>query len=295
MAKHASFWIAVALSGILLLVVPSFVWFVSDNYTVTTELASMAKPPAEPIRVRYLEQYIELFRIIVVGVVVALASVLIPLVYSQAKAKFERYKEARSAYSRAKTAVLYLADRVLKAESQASGAGSQEIEESASEAFELIERAHRELHLAETFEDDIINQGFLDWYDEPRIWVLHNYWSIVAVAAALRWYRDPIEKGNSGDDLRTKLKATGTMVDGAFGRLGGEWKKSVEGEKLKKAENDYRRKRETPYWCLPTRHELDRVRRRTREDCLRSLIEEATISGGTMGLRQDDRTRDVKS
>ena len=296
MAKITTFWIAVMLGGILILVVIWFVLFVGDNFPVPAELAHMQvgpskkEPPADlflarylELRVGYLEQYIELFRVIVVGVVMALASVLIPLVYSQAKAKFERYKEARSAYSKAKTGVLYLRDRVLEEISHGNGAGPQEAEASASKVFKLIETAHRELHLAETFEDDIISLDFLEWYEAPKTWVLHNYWRLVAIGDTARYYLELLEKGSSDEqverefNLRNMLDTTWEKVEVAFGKdAGGQWEIYVK-DKVEKAEekfeSEYRKgNKKIWFWRRLKKREIEKLRRRTREDALHGEI-----------------------
>jgi hypothetical protein len=305
MSKQAKFWIAL-LAMVLFAIITLFVWSVSHDFTVSKELDGLPKPLIEPIRVRYLQQYIEIFRIVVVGVLVALVSVLIPVVYSQAKARFERYKEARRAYSIAKTAALYLADRVLDATPQGS-------DPRPSEAFNLIEKAHREFHLAETFEDDIISQGFLHWYKEPRVWLLHNYWRITAVAAALRWYEEvrnhgsatienvPASQNNSMSlrGLRTKVKETSTLVDEAFGELGDGWERYEEDSASKAADaaaREYCNQRRRWAWRKTV---LQRVvylaRRRAREECLRLQIERLTISGAAIGLRRSHSGSDASS
>jgi len=302
MAKTTTFWIAVILGGILLLVVILFILFVGDNFPVPVELALMQVGPGNKespgdlfqasyleTRVRYLEQYIELFRVIVVGVVVALASVLIPLVYSQAKAKFERYKEARSAYSKAKTGVLYLRDRVLEAYSQGNEAGPEETEASVFKVFKLIETAHRELHLAETFENDIIKQGILEWYEAPKTWVLHNYWRIVAIADVVRYYLEQLEKGRSDEqverelNLRNLLNTAWDKVEEAFGKdVGGQWEIYAK-EKVEKAENSFRSsyrisKEDILFWRRRKKRDLEKLRRWTREDALKSKIKQVLNS-----------------
>lgn len=161
-----------------------------------------APEKASGLKVKYLEQYIEVAQVIVVGFFVALVSVIIQFMRPEARDRFERYKESRQAYSRAKTAVLYLPDRVVNS--------------NPAEAFELVEKAHRQLHLAETFADVIISKGYLDWFANPKLWILYNYWQIDAVAEVLRSNK----KNEDKDALRRCLDKTVGVVHKTFGKRG---------------------------------------------------------------------------
>lgn len=141
---------------------------------------------------------------IAVGVVVTLVAVIIPLMLPEARDRFERYKESRQAYSRAKTAVIYLPDRVANVDSK--------------KAAHLVEEAHRELHFAETFEAVIIDKGYLNWFASPDLWVLYNYWQIVAVAEALR--RSNWSTTANTDLLRYRLRQALNVVHKRFGPRG---------------------------------------------------------------------------
>lgn len=163
--------------------------------------------PSNPtVRVQYLEQYIHLAQLIGVGFVVTLLSAIIPLLLLETRDRFEQYKESRQAYSRAKTAVLYLPDRVLDVDRE--------------KAFLLVEEAHRELHFAETFEEVIINKGYLAWFDNPALWVLYNYWQIVAVAEVLRSCTTDSGVNESKDEFRDRLHRTLAVVHKRFGTRG---------------------------------------------------------------------------
>jgi hypothetical protein len=172
------------------------------------------------VQVKYLEQYVNLIQILTIGVAVTLISVIIPHMLPEARDKFERYKESRLAYSRAKTAVLYLADRVVNVDRK--------------EAFLLIEEAHRQLHFAETFKDVIIKKGYLKWFGNPSLWIPYNYWQIFAVAGVLRKY--DWETSESKDSLKNNLYNTLEVVHGHFGRTG-EKCKEVSKEKRSDFEN----------------------------------------------------------
>jgi hypothetical protein len=163
-------------------------------------------PSSGPEEVKYLEQYIKVAQFIFGGVMVAL---LVPLISSQvAKSSdwFTRFKESRRAYSRAKTAVLYLSDKVLGA--------------SPERAFELISEAHRELHFAETFEDLIVKGHYLKWFDRPDLWITYNYWRIIAVVESLRAARDECGESIVPKALNARMTRSLKVVDGCFGRSG---------------------------------------------------------------------------
>ena len=161
--------------------------------------------PSDPtLRATYLEQYVGLVQVIAVGIVVTLLSVIIPMTLPEARDRFERYKESRQAYSRAKTAVIYLPDKVSSLDRE--------------KAFLLVEDAHRELHLAETFQDVIIGKGYLKWFANPGLWISYNYWQIFAVAEVLRnvdW-----NASKNRDRLSGQLQNTLDVVHGCFGKWG---------------------------------------------------------------------------
>ena len=156
------------------------------------------------LRVKYLEQYISLLQVIVVGFVVALVSVIIPMTLPEARDRFERFKESREAYSRAKTAVIYLPDRVASLDRE--------------KAFRLVEKTHRELHLAETFQDLIIGKNYLKWFANPELWVSYNYLQILAVAKTLHEF--DWGKTEKRSRLKSQLEYTLDAVHERFGESG---------------------------------------------------------------------------
>jgi hypothetical protein len=176
------------------------------------------KIPTAEIRVKYLEQYVDLAKAITVGVAVTLISVIIPHMLPEARDRFERYKESRRAYSQAKTSVLYLADRVVNVDRK--------------EAFLLVEKAHRELHFAETFEEVIIDKNYLKWFDNPALWITYNYWQIYAVAEVLRvsnWETSEDEK-----KLKNNLHNTLEVIHKYFG----QWGENCVGKAKKDCDNE---------------------------------------------------------
>jgi hypothetical protein len=162
-------------------------------------------PPEATLRVPYLVPYVSFMQVIVVGVVVTLVSVVVPLMLPEARDRFEQYKESRQAYSRAKTAVIYLPDRVVANVDR-------------EKAFVLVEEAHREIHLAETFEEVIIAKGYLKWFANPGLWILYNYWQIVAVAEVLR--HSDWSAVEDREMLRERLRHTLAVVHRRFGKRG---------------------------------------------------------------------------
>lgn len=187
--------LAVALVA-LALTISAFVWLHTQFPLPKDDVA---------VKVQYLEQYVAVLQILAVGVLAAILTVIIPLLLPEARDRFERYKESRKAYSRAKTAVIYLPDRVANAADM-------------KEAIKLVEEAHRELHFAETFENVIIDRGYLAWFANPHLWVLYNYWQISAVAEVLR------KSGWSAMEdrgiIRVRLSKALKVVHNYFGERG---------------------------------------------------------------------------
>ncbi len=165
-------------------------------------------PPPEAnvaLKVKYLEQYVAVFQILAVGVVAAIVIVIIPLLLPEARDRFERYKESRQAYSRAKAAVMYLPYRVANAADM-------------KEATELVQEAHRELHFAETFEKVIIDRGYLAWFASPYLWILYNYWQICAITQVLR--KSGWSAMENRDLMRDRLTEAVEVVHNYFGKRG---------------------------------------------------------------------------
>jgi len=188
--------------GALVLLLTAFVW-----------LQTQFPPPADPaLKVKYLEQYVAVLQILAVGVVAAVVTVIIPLLLPEARDRFERYKESRQAYSKAKTAVMYLPDRVASAADM-------------KEAVKLVQEAHRQLHFAETFERELIDKGYLSWFANPKLWILYNYWQIVAIKMVL--HRAEWGDIKSRELLRGRLAEAVQVVHDFFGERG----EKVEGER----------------------------------------------------------------
>ena len=188
---------------VLLIILLAFILLFSVPFFVSGKWLPFNPPSDEDLRIKYLEQYIKLMQLIVVVFV----SAIIPNLISQARYRFEQYKESRLAYSRAKTAVVYLQDKVLNVDDL-------------EKAFLLVEKAHRDLHFAETFENMIIKQGYLGWFDNPKLWITYNYWRIAAVAEVLREFElsdEPANDFKNKKKLQEKLKRASDVVEERFG------------------------------------------------------------------------------
>src|SRR4051794_18155665 len=64
--------------------------------------SSFPLPEDAGLRVQYLAQFVRLVQVVTAGVVVTLIVAIIPVILPEARDRFERYKESRQAYSRAK-------------------------------------------------------------------------------------------------------------------------------------------------------------------------------------------------
>jgi hypothetical protein len=66
----------------------------------------------DPSRVAYYKLYVDIFKIVLAGFLVAMLGILIPAVTAEARYDFERLKASRASYSRAKTGMDYLKLRI---------------------------------------------------------------------------------------------------------------------------------------------------------------------------------------
>jgi hypothetical protein len=105
----------------------------------------------DPRRIEYYKLYVEIFKIILAGFLVAMLGVLIPAVAAEARYDFERLKASRGAYSRAKTGVDYLKLRI----------ASMKL----AEASAHVQQVHFYKHQAELYEE---LQMHLDKRYEPQ-------------------------------------------------------------------------------------------------------------------------------
>ncbi|MDM0110109.1 DUF2235 domain-containing protein [Variovorax sp. J22R24] len=153
------------------------------------------------LSVQLLPHFIDVFKFVLSGVIVAILVVALPKAIDESAQRFDRFRESRRSYSKAKTAVLYLPDQVKHC--------------SAAAAFAKVSDAHRELHLAETFED-IISAQYLAWFGRGDLWVPYNYWRIFAVAEALRSCEDLSSGAIDQHRLTGHLDAALNVVESYF-------------------------------------------------------------------------------
>jgi hypothetical protein len=132
---------------------------------VVLSWAGKDSPNAEQQRI-----FIDALTLIVGGFVVTGLGSLIPSLLSTAKDSRETARESRVAYSEAKTAVIYLPGSLS--------------EVGYAEAMQVLEDAHRKLHIAETYAE---LESYLDWYPGGRdVWVAENYWQLTAARRLLQ-------------------------------------------------------------------------------------------------------------
>lgn len=106
-------------------------------------------------QVEVVEQYklaVELYKVLITGFVVALFGTILPLVIKWSREQFEHSKEARQAYSEAKTGVDYLNLRLATL--------------SLEQAAQCLSNVHVKKHLAETYpelKNYIYSKNVKDW------------------------------------------------------------------------------------------------------------------------------------
>jgi hypothetical protein len=123
-----------------------------------------------PLELEQQRIYVDILVLIVGGFVVTGLGALIPSLLTTAKDSRETARESRIAYSRAKTAVIYLPGSLS--------------EVGYAEAMRVLEGAHRKLHIAETYAE---LESYLDWYPGGRdVWVAENYWQLTAARLLLQ-------------------------------------------------------------------------------------------------------------
>lgn len=111
-----------------------------------------------------LRFFLDAYKAIGVGFLVALLGAIIPQLLPEARDRFERFKDSRVAYSEAKTSVIYLPDKLSDL--------------SISDAATVVQDAHKKLHLAETYTE---LKNHLKWHPHPEFWVAYNYWELMAM------------------------------------------------------------------------------------------------------------------
>jgi hypothetical protein len=119
-------------------------------------MAIVGTPAESGARLQYLQFYYEAFKTLLVGVVVAVLSVIIPHRLKEATYTFERLRDSRRAYSQAHTGITYIEYRLAVLDYGA--------------AIALIEDIHVKKHLAETYDELALHlarkgQSVKEWSD----------------------------------------------------------------------------------------------------------------------------------
>jgi hypothetical protein len=137
---------------------------------------------------------LDVLKLAVVGFLIALLGILIPKGFSEARYKFEKQKEARIAFSRAKTGVDYLSLRLAVVPLQ--------------EAAALIQQLHVWKHRAELYPQEV--SDFLRGRKEgltPKQWADLQYEQLHAVRDALERSADAWNKMSKSKRIAVLHKA----------------------------------------------------------------------------------------
>jgi hypothetical protein len=158
--------------------------------------------------------FLDAYKAIGIGVLVALLGTTLPLLLSEARDRFERFKASRDAYSQAKTSVMYLPGRI----------ASQPFDA----ALASIQAAHEKLHSAETYREEL--RKHLHWHPNPETWLDQNYWEIFAIRQALysnaaEWCELP-----PGEKLK-RVDEMLLIVRNTFGTGNAEWARLLRSRK----------------------------------------------------------------
>lgn len=167
-----------------------------------------------------LRFFLDAYKAIGVGFLVALLGAIIPQLLPEARDRFERFKDSRVAYSEAKTSVIYLPDKLSDL--------------SISDAAKVVQDAHKKLHLAETYTE---LKNHLKWHPHPEFWVAYNYWELMAIQKALR---KNVNKWNSlSTEVRLNILLDALkIVDKVFGPYCEQWVKMSPVEREQKIEDE---------------------------------------------------------
>jgi len=154
-----------------------------------------------------LRLFLDIYKALGVGVLVAILGAIIPQILPEARDRFRRFKDSRVAYSEAKTSIIYLPEKLASLPF--------------SEAVLALEHAHKRLHLAETFSEEL--RGHLAWHPHPETWVDRNYWDLMALRRVLRSNAEIWSTMSTAERLRAGENAT-ALVEEVFGPDGHRWK-----------------------------------------------------------------------
>ena len=129
--------------------------------------------------------YFEIYRAILIGFLIGVLTPIVPHILPAARDKFQTFKDSRIAYSRSKTSVIYLPERLATL--------------SFEEAVLVVQKTHEKLHLAETYKLQLLKH--LDWYHTPYFWSEEMYWRIFAIKSLLQAHIDAWPNWGKGERM----------------------------------------------------------------------------------------------
>jgi (4S)-4-hydroxy-5-phosphonooxypentane-2,3-dione isomerase len=158
------------------------------------------------VKLADLQFFLDAYKAIGIGFLLTLLGTVIPHVLPEARDRLERFKASRIAYSRAKTSVIYLPERLTRL--------------GFNEAMMAVEQAHRKLHLVETYPEEL--KKHLHWHPHPDTWIDRNYWELVAIRDVLDCTVDKWSDLGPGQRLRT-LRQVLREIERFFGPYNENW------------------------------------------------------------------------
>ena len=173
-----------------------------------------------PVNIEEKRLYVDAYRAIGIGFLVALIGTIIPNLILESRDNFERAKQSRIAYSEAKTSVIYLP-------------GTLAVQKY-GEAMAALQKSHRKLHIAETYGKEL--DEYLEWYGDKEIWSEQIYLELTVVRTLLQSHADQWQDQSIGIGRRTIMVDQALMaVRDMFGTKGEKWKKLSEKDREKQA------------------------------------------------------------
>lgn len=123
-----------------------------------------------PITLDEQKLFLEYYRYVGFGFIIALLGILIPHLLANEQYKNQQFKESKLHYSKAKTEIIYLREEIAQL--------------NYIDAIKKIKEVHQQLHLAETYPKELIQH--LQWiHPYQHTWVDRNYWEITLIRKML--------------------------------------------------------------------------------------------------------------
>lgn len=188
---------------------------------VTVLLVHQWPAAGEDLKPDDLRFFLDAYKAIGIGFLVALLGVVIPHLRPEARDRFERFRDSRVAYSHAKTSVIYLPESLTSL--------------SFAEAAAAVQEAHEALHLAETYPKEL--KKHLHWHPNPDTWVDRNYWDLFAMRHVLDANVDGWSARTGGQRLQALREAL-KVVDDVFGADNERWSRLPSAERERQIEEN---------------------------------------------------------